>query len=158
MLKIIKIIFKFSGYYITGIISLFIMNFMSGRLTLAPFKYKQDWITIYFLITLLILPIFRYYHPNWFRSRLDQIVTYKQKAMELHYQDKSQNHNRGDWTLKGVSSNPWEYTNHYTATYGNGAGFGYNLFIGILVSALFIAFAPIFPLINSLIKRFRWHS
>ncbi|WAD03131.1 hypothetical protein ORR04_13450 (plasmid) [Levilactobacillus brevis] len=141
----LKKIFKILGYFCVGVVALIIILFFTKKgFSLYPFKYDFMASDLYFFTTLLILPFFRIHHNSWFKSDNSQIVTYKQKALDIHHQDRSQHHRGRRWSANGVSANPWEYTMSETATYGNAAGWGYSLFKSLVMSVLFVLFAPVF--------------
>ncbi|WP_259609885.1 hypothetical protein [Lactiplantibacillus plantarum] len=140
-----KKILKMLGYFFVGAAALVVILFFTKKsFSLYPFKYDFMASDLYFFSTLLILPFFRLHYNAWFKSDNSQIVTYKQKALDIHHQDKSQHHRDRKWSTNGVSANPWEYTMSETATYGNAAGWGYSLFKSLVMSVLFVLFAPIF--------------
>ena len=143
----IKKISKLLGYFIVGLLSLLIILFYRKGFSLYPWNYNFKLYDLYFGINLFLLPAFRLTHPSWFKTKSDQIITYKQRALEAHHRDIAQSHTNRKWTVNGVSANPWEYTMSETSTYGNVAGWGYNLLKNLFISLLFIIFSPAFYII-----------
>lgn len=143
---------KIIGYFIVGLLSLLIILFYRKDFSLYPWNYNFQLYDLYFGVNLFLLPAFRLTHPSWFKARNDQIITYKQRALEAHHRDMAQSHTNRKWSVNGVSANPWEYTMSETSTYGNAAGWGYSLGKSLLISLLFIIFSPVFYIISQ-IKR-----
>lgn len=140
----IKTLIKLLGYFTVGVLSLLIILFYRKGFSLYPWNYAFKLYDLYFGVNLFLLPAFRVIHSSWFKAKNDQIITYKQRALEAHHRDMAQSHTNRKWSVNGVSANPWEYTMSETSTYGHAAGWAYNLVKSIFISLLFIIFSPIF--------------
>ncbi|MDD1403563.1 hypothetical protein [Ligilactobacillus salivarius] len=107
---------------------------------------------MYFFITTAILPFFRLKHQSWFISDGEPVVSYKQKALDLHHQDIAQNHKDRKWTSNGVYTNPYEYMSVDTMSHDNMSEWLYSIAKSVIMSILFIFFGPIFIVIGIYVK------
>lgn len=139
MLAKFRLLLRFIHY---SLISLICLAFILWYHT--PTKFALTPLTSYFILMALILPFFRLKWPHYFSSGPDNFVSYRKKALDLYHQDKASHHPRGRWSTKGVSTNPYEFTNPYTQDYDASLNWGYHLAKPLLVSLLFILFAPLF--------------
>ncbi|MYY59089.1 hypothetical protein FYL18_08945 [Lactobacillus salivarius] len=105
---------------------------------------------MYFFITTAILPFFRLKHQSWFISDGEPVVSYKQKALDLHHQDLAQNHKDRKWTSNGVYTNPYEYTSVDTMSHDNMSEWLYSVAKSMIMSMLFIFLGPIFIFLDIL--------
>lgn len=111
----------------------------------TPTTFKVTPLTCYFILTACLLPFFRFKFPHYFSSdRSEQFVSYRKRALDLYHQDKATHHPRGRWSTKGVLTDPYEFTNPYTQDYDESLNWIYRLVKPLLLSLLFILFAPLF--------------
>lgn len=135
-----------------GIICLTLIFIYKEDIIFHPTRYTFEMQHMYFFITTAILPFFRLKHQSWFISDGEPVVSYKQKALDLHHQDLAQNHKDRKWTSNGVYTNPYEYTSVDTMSHDNMSEWLYSIAKSVIMSILFIFFGPIFIVIGIYVK------
>ncbi|WP_423479854.1 hypothetical protein [Ligilactobacillus salivarius] len=151
-MKNVWLILKVIRYLLMGIICLTLIFIYKEDITFHPTKYTFEMQHMYFFITTAILPFFRLKHQSWFISDGEPVVSYKQKALDLHHQDLAQNHKDRKWTSNGVYTNPYEYTSVDTMSHDNMSEWLYSIAKSVIMSILFIFFGPIFIVIGIYVK------
>ncbi len=151
-MKNVWLILKLIRYLLVGIICLTLIFIYKRILLFTRRSIHLKCNICIFFITTAILPFFRLKHQSWFISDGEPVVSYKQKALDLHHQDLAQNHKDRKWTSNGVSTNPYEYTSVDTMSHDNMSEWLYSVAKSVIMSILFIFFGPIFIAIGIYVK------
>ncbi|WP_283680368.1 hypothetical protein [Lentilactobacillus sp. Marseille-Q4993] len=155
MKRIIKFVAKYMLYIIGAAIALFLVTWFTGDLNTSVLNIDVNLRSIYLVINCLMLPLFRMMVPSWYASDPKQFESYKDRAMNLHYEDMNQNHKDRIWTANGTRINPWEYTQDTTQTYQHASDFAYTFCRNLLINILFIWLSPLFWIIVFFLHRNR---
>lgn len=151
-MKILILFFKLIYYCILSFICLTLILLYMGYLKINPIKLNINIIIIYFIINAILWPFIKVFNRDWFKLKEHKLITYKEKALNMHQMDKNNNSKNSNWSIKGMSYNPWSYNNNNTATYSNASGCGYNVFTYVSLNIFFILLSPIFLLWKTIRK------
>lgn len=122
-------------YFLIGVICLGLILLYLGDVKTTGLKFA--WYQVYLLITVLLLPFFRNMHPNWFSAKY---ANDNQNKLDQYHNQTAAAAKPGPWSTKGVGVNPYEYSTLYTISYD----YGYGFIKALVMSTLFILFAPLF--------------
>ncbi|AQW20689.1 hypothetical protein PL11_001540 [Lentilactobacillus curieae] len=144
MKSAVVLVARYIFYLVGAVIALGLVMLFQGTLTFEPFKVIVSGSVVYFIINTFLIPIYRILNPKKINPDETRFESYKDRAMNLHHQDRQMQHRNNQWSANGVTANQWEYSWDTTQSYSGLADMGYRWGVGLLINALFILFSPVF--------------
>lgn len=126
--------------------SLVVVLFLVGLLSRTPHGWTLAWTPWTFWVVISWLgcyPVLRTWHPELYSRKDPDMTSFKARALALHHQDLANAHQGHRWTLNGVSSNPWEYSQGRTQSTDDIVNPLYRFCAHLWMSVLLILLGPV---------------